>query len=55
MKPEQIEVGKSYRISGRGIVPVEAIQDGKVIVEVKGRRVEADIKVFARLALEEVT
>lgn len=63
IKPEQIQAGKSYRLMPRySYIPglrlirrVEAIRDGNVIVNVKGKEVMMPVRDFAELAVEEVT
>lgn len=62
LKPEQIQAGKSYRLMPRySYIPglrlirrVEAIRDGNVIVNVKGKEVVMPVRDFAALAVEEV-
>ena len=60
LKPEQIQAGRSYRLMGRYnlgrsfIRRVEAIRDGNVIVNVKGKEVVMPVRDFAELAVEEI-
>ena len=59
LKPEQIQAGKSYRLSGglpvkTLIRKVEEIRGDNVVVMVNGEMKEFSLKVFASLAVEEV-
>ena len=59
LKPEQIQAGKSYRLSGglpvkTLIRKVEEIRGDNVVVMVNGEMKEFPLKVFASLAVEEV-
>jgi hypothetical protein len=63
LTPDQIKPGRSYRLIPRySYIPglrlirrVEAIRDGNVIVNVKGKEVVMPVRDFAALAVEDVT
>jgi len=62
LTPDQIKPGRSYRLMPRySYIPgmrlirrVEAIENGNVIVNVKGKEVVMPVRDFAALAVEEV-
>jgi hypothetical protein len=59
LKPEQIQAGRSYRLSGglpvKTIIRrVEGIRGNNVVVNVNGEMKEFPLKVFANLVVEEV-
>ena len=62
LTPDQIKPGRSYRLVPRySYIPgmrlirrVEAIENGNVIVNVKGKEVVMPVRDFAALAVEEV-
>jgi hypothetical protein len=63
LTPDQIKPGRSYRLVPRySYIPglrlirrVEAIENGNVIVNMKGKEVVMPVRDFAALAVEEVT